>query len=63
MDQGGVACTLGRQAEAASQDQGYPGPFGVEVLSEELRNNPIDVIFERAYRTTAAQFEHERSSR
>jgi len=32
------------------------------VLSEELRNNPIDVIFRRAYDTTAAQFGHERSS-
>jgi sugar phosphate isomerase/epimerase len=41
---------------------GYPGPWGVEVLSEELRNNPIDVIFRRAYEATAAQFEHERSS-
>ena len=44
------------------RDHGYPGPWGVEVLSEELRNNPIDVIFRRAYETTAAQFEHERSS-
>jgi sugar phosphate isomerase/epimerase len=46
----------------ACRDRGYPGPWGVEVLSEELRNNPIDVIFGRAYETTAAQFEHERSS-
>ncbi|HVC88200.1 MAG TPA: sugar phosphate isomerase/epimerase [Gaiellaceae bacterium] len=37
-------------------DHGYTGPWGVEVLSEELRNNPIDVIFRRAYDTTAAQF-------
>ncbi len=44
------------------QDHGYPGPWGVEVLSEELRNNPIDVIFRRAYETTAAQFGHERSA-
>ena len=44
------------------QDQGYPGPWGVEVLSEELRDHPMDVIFRRAYETTAAQFEHERSS-
>jgi sugar phosphate isomerase/epimerase len=43
-------------------DHGYSGPWGVEVLSEELRNNPIDVIFRRAYAATAAQFEHERSS-
>jgi sugar phosphate isomerase/epimerase len=38
----------------ACRDHGYPGPWGVEVLSEELRNNPIDVIFKRAYETTAA---------
>jgi sugar phosphate isomerase/epimerase len=42
-------------------DHGYAGPWGVEVLSEELRNNPIDVIFRRAYDATAAQFGHERS--
>jgi sugar phosphate isomerase/epimerase len=41
---------------------GYAGPWGVEVLSEELRNQPMDVIFRRAYDTTAAQFGHERSS-
>ena len=46
----------------ACQDHGYAGPWGVEVLSEELRNNPIDVIFRRAYDATAAQFEQERSS-
>jgi sugar phosphate isomerase/epimerase len=46
----------------ACSEHGYAGPWGVEVLSEELRNNPIDVIFRRAYEATAAQFEHERSS-
>jgi sugar phosphate isomerase/epimerase len=46
----------------ACEDQGYTGPWGVEVLSEKLRNQPIDVIFRRAYETTAAQFGHERSS-
>lgn len=46
----------------ACLDHGYTGPWGVEVLSDELRNNPIDVIFRRAYETTAAQFGHERSS-
>jgi sugar phosphate isomerase/epimerase len=46
----------------ACVDHGYTGPWGVEVLSDELRNNPIDVIFRRAYETTAAQFEQERSS-
>ena len=45
-----------------ASDHGYPGPWGVEVLSEELRNNPIDVIFRRAYEATAAQFGPERSS-
>ena len=43
------------------RDHGYAGPWGVEVLSDELRNNPIDVIFRRAYDTTAAQFGAERS--
>jgi sugar phosphate isomerase/epimerase len=46
----------------ACLEHGYPGPWGVEVLSEELRNNPIDVIFRRAYETTAAQFEHQEVS-
>jgi sugar phosphate isomerase/epimerase len=41
--------------EVAS-DHGYPGPWGVEVLSEELRNLPMDALFRRAYETTAAQF-------
>jgi sugar phosphate isomerase/epimerase len=44
------------------RDHGYAGPWGVEVLSEELRNNPIDVIFRRAYEATAAQFGPERIS-
>jgi sugar phosphate isomerase/epimerase len=35
---------------------GYQGPWGVEVLSEELRNLPIEQEFERAFQTTAAQF-------
>lgn len=38
------------------REHGYTGPWGVEVLSEELRNQPLDVIFRRAYETTAAQF-------
>ena len=38
------------------RDHGYTGPWGVEVLSEELRNNPMDVIFRRAYDTTISQF-------
>jgi len=38
------------------QAVGYDGPWGVEVLSEELRNLPIDEEFKRAYETTLAQF-------
>ena len=34
---------------------GYDGPWGVEVLSEELRALPIEQIFDRAYETTMAQ--------
>jgi sugar phosphate isomerase/epimerase len=40
----------------ACQQAGYNGPWGVEVLSEELRNLSIDEQFKRAYETTAAQF-------
>jgi sugar phosphate isomerase/epimerase len=40
----------------ACRDMGYAGPWGVEVLSEELRNLPIEEIFRRSYETTAAQF-------
>ena len=43
---------------------GYEGPWGVEVLSDELRNLPIEQIFERAYETSSAQLAAgERSSR
>jgi sugar phosphate isomerase/epimerase len=41
---------------AVCRELGYPGPWGVEVLSEELRSLPIEQEFERAYETTAAQF-------
>jgi sugar phosphate isomerase/epimerase len=37
------------------RELGYDGPWGVEVLSEELRSLPIEQIFDRAYETTAAQ--------
>jgi sugar phosphate isomerase/epimerase len=37
------------------RELGYEGPWGVEVLSEELRSLPIEQIFERAYETTSAQ--------
>ena len=45
----------------AAVEHGYAGPWGVEVLSEELRNSPIGVIFRRTYDTAASQFEAERS--
>jgi sugar phosphate isomerase/epimerase len=38
------------------RDIGYTGPWGVEVLSEELRALPMPDIFRRAYEATAAQF-------
>jgi sugar phosphate isomerase/epimerase len=39
-----------------AQDMGYAGPWGVEVLSEDLRNRPMDEIFRKSFTTTAAQF-------
>jgi sugar phosphate isomerase/epimerase len=39
------------------QDIGYAEPWGVEVLSEDLRALPVDEMFRRAYDTAAAQFE------
>jgi sugar phosphate isomerase/epimerase len=47
---------------AVCEDCGYGGPWGVEVLSEELRNQPLEQIFRRAYDTTASQFANERSA-
>jgi sugar phosphate isomerase/epimerase len=35
---------------------GYAGPWGVEVLSAELRSLPMEQEFQRAYETTVAQF-------
>ena len=37
------------------RELGYEGPWGVEVLSVELRSLPIEQIFDRAYETTMAQ--------
>jgi sugar phosphate isomerase/epimerase len=37
------------------RELGYAGPWGVEVLSEDLRNLPIEQIFDRAYATSSAQ--------
>ncbi len=39
-----------------AQEMGYEGPWGIEVLSEELRQLPIEEIFRRAYETSMAQF-------
>lgn len=35
---------------------GYTGPWGIEVLSEELREKPLDKLTTRAFKTTMAQF-------
>ena len=41
---------------AAVQDAGYTSPWGIEVLSEELRQWPLKKLTTEAYRTTMAQF-------
>jgi sugar phosphate isomerase/epimerase len=41
---------------AAIQDAGYRGPWGIEVLSEELRKWPLESLTTRAFETTMAQF-------
>lgn len=53
-----------REYVAVARDVGYDGPWGIEVLSEELRNLPIDEIFDRACATASAQLvtDHERST-
>jgi sugar phosphate isomerase/epimerase len=51
-----------RGSIAVCEECGYDGPWGVEVLSDELRNQSLETIFRRAYDTTASQFAHERSS-
>jgi sugar phosphate isomerase/epimerase len=35
---------------------GYQGPWGIEVLSEELRKRPLDELTTRSFNTTMAQF-------
>jgi sugar phosphate isomerase/epimerase len=40
-----------------ARDMGYAEPWGVEVLSEDLRALPIDEMFRRAYESAAAQVE------
>jgi sugar phosphate isomerase/epimerase len=44
-----------REYVAAVRDAGYEGPWGVEVLSQELRELPIEQIFDRAYGSSLAQ--------
>jgi sugar phosphate isomerase/epimerase len=39
----------------ACRQAGYAGPWGVEVLSAELRELPMEETFSRAYTTTSAQ--------
>ena len=41
----------------AVQDAGYDGPWGVEVLSAELREWPLGRLTSEAFRTTIAQFD------
>ena len=41
---------------AAGRAGGYQGPWGVEVLSAELRSLPMREMYRRAYEATAAQF-------
>jgi sugar phosphate isomerase/epimerase len=38
------------------QQTGYTGPWGIEVLSEELRKLPLGELTKRAFDTTMAQF-------
>ena len=46
-----------RAYAAALRAAGYDGPWGVEILSQELRERPIGEIFDRAYATSLAQVE------
>jgi sugar phosphate isomerase/epimerase len=41
---------------AAMEDAGYRGPWGIEVLSEELRKWPLENLTTKAFDTTMAQF-------
>ena len=35
---------------------GYRGPWGIEVLSQELRTKPLEELTTRSFQTTMAQF-------
>jgi sugar phosphate isomerase/epimerase len=39
------------------QKAGYTGPWGIEVLSAELRTRPLEELTKRAFQTTMAQFQ------
>lgn len=41
-------------------DAGYTGPWGVELISAELRKLPLETAARRAFDTTMAQFQHVR---
>ncbi len=41
---------------AALQKTGYSGPYGIEVLSKELRPLPLSEVVTKAFETTMAQF-------
>jgi len=41
---------------AAVQATGYDGPWGVEIISSQLRAMPLDEAAQRSYATTRAQF-------
>jgi sugar phosphate isomerase/epimerase len=38
------------------QKAGYTGPYGIEVLSQELRQKPLEELATRSFNTTLAQF-------
>jgi sugar phosphate isomerase/epimerase len=40
-----------------AQEMGYAEPWGVEVLSEDLRALPLDEMYRRSYESALAQFE------
>ena len=40
----------------AVQAQGYKGPYGVEILSDTYRKLPLEVMAQRSFDTTIAQF-------
>lgn len=41
---------------AQARNTGYDGPWGIEVLSEDLRKKPLHELTTRAFNTTIAQF-------